>query len=237
MGPWTRTLLALTFAFAVGVSLGDSQDQKKGDRVDVLIKQLGDDDFAKREAAGKALAEIGEPALSALQEAAASGEPEVRQRAERLVQGILDRGTTPRDGEVFLFVNPNSRRCLSVKDGRVVQGPFADAAETSEYWKVVQVGDYFKLVNQESGKVLDLPGNAEQQRLQLIVSEDADESDQLWTFIKVGDHYAIKSRVNGFVAGVSFSATDENSKVIQTELTQNQGQIWRVQRAPSIRKK
>ena len=54
-----------------------------------LIKQLGDDFFDKREAAGKRLEAIGEPALKLLTQAAREdGDAEVRQRAAQLVQNI-----------------------------------------------------------------------------------------------------------------------------------------------------
>ena len=56
-----------------------------------LIKQLGHDDFGKREAATKALTEIGEPALGALQQAKTSDDPEVRLRAEQTIVAIKDK--------------------------------------------------------------------------------------------------------------------------------------------------
>jgi uncharacterized protein (TIGR03067 family) len=77
--------------FAAGVLLADSS--KVAERIDRLIKQLGDDDFAKREAASEELAEIGEPALPALRKAAASTDAEVRRRAEQIMQMIAGRAT------------------------------------------------------------------------------------------------------------------------------------------------
>jgi WD40 repeat protein len=53
-----------------------------------LVRQLGDDDFDRREAASKRLAEIGEPAHDALRRAMDSDDVEVRQRAEIIVAGI-----------------------------------------------------------------------------------------------------------------------------------------------------
>src|SRR5437879_8715626 len=59
----------------------------KDDRIAFLINQLGDEKFTRREAATKALAKIGEPALAALRKAAASHEDiEIRVRASRLVE-------------------------------------------------------------------------------------------------------------------------------------------------------
>src|SRR5437764_11760888 len=62
-----------------------AEDDKEIDR---LVKQLGDDDFKKREAATKRLTAIGEPALDALQKATTSDDPEVALRAKYIVAGI-----------------------------------------------------------------------------------------------------------------------------------------------------
>ncbi|MFO1521141.1 MAG: TIGR03067 domain-containing protein [Kiritimatiellia bacterium] len=54
-----------------------------------LIRQLGDDAFVNREAAGRELSAIGDPALAALKAAATgSDDPEIRIRAEGLVRAI-----------------------------------------------------------------------------------------------------------------------------------------------------
>jgi hypothetical protein len=59
------------------------------ERIDALIGQLGDKEFAKRQAAAKGLEAIGEPALAALRQAAKSSDsPETRRRAEQLIQII-----------------------------------------------------------------------------------------------------------------------------------------------------
>jgi hypothetical protein len=71
---------------------GDSGTEAANDKIDRLIKQLGDDDFAKREAASKELDAVGEPALAALRKAAASNaDPEIQRRAEQAVQAIKAR--------------------------------------------------------------------------------------------------------------------------------------------------
>src|SRR5438552_3974190 len=62
-----------------------AEDDKEIDR---LVKQLGDDDFKKREAATKRLTEIGEPALDAVTKATTSDDAEVRHRAEDILAVI-----------------------------------------------------------------------------------------------------------------------------------------------------
>src|SRR5262249_27588708 len=85
-------VVALALVAGVGSLRGDSGEAAKSDRVAALIKQLGDDAFAKREAASKELEDIGEPALVALRRAAASSEDlEIRRRAESIIQTIATR--------------------------------------------------------------------------------------------------------------------------------------------------
>jgi WD40 repeat protein len=59
--------------------------------IERLIKQLGSDSFAEREAASKALKDIGEPALDALRKATKVNDLEVRLRAELLVEAVESR--------------------------------------------------------------------------------------------------------------------------------------------------
>src|SRR5262245_24554687 len=63
-------------------------------RVERLIKQLGDNSFAKREAASRELETIGEPALPALRKAADTDrDPEIRCRARRVVETLAARAS------------------------------------------------------------------------------------------------------------------------------------------------
>ena len=87
MNAWalaTLTLAMLLFGAAKGTV--------NVSRINALIEQLGDDSFEKREAASKALADIGVPAVRFLRKAAAtSNELEIRRRAERVIQTIAVR--------------------------------------------------------------------------------------------------------------------------------------------------
>jgi hypothetical protein len=85
-------VVALALVAGVGSLRGNSGKAAKSDRVAALIKQLGDKAFAKREAASKELEDIGEPALAGLRKAATSSDdPEIRRRAERIIQTIATR--------------------------------------------------------------------------------------------------------------------------------------------------
>jgi hypothetical protein len=83
------------WAVEPGASEGDS------DRAARLIGRLGSDEFTEREAASKALDELGEKALPALRVAARSEDAEVRLRATVLIREI--EGRRPRGpGELIL---------------------------------------------------------------------------------------------------------------------------------------
>ena len=60
-------------------------------RITALIEQLGDDSFDRREAASKALIDIGVPAVPFLRKATTSKDLEIRCRAERVIQAIAVR--------------------------------------------------------------------------------------------------------------------------------------------------
>jgi hypothetical protein len=57
-------------------------------KAELLIKQLGSNDYYEREAASKALRALGKPALPALRVACDSKDAEVRKRARRLVEDL-----------------------------------------------------------------------------------------------------------------------------------------------------
>ena len=91
-GTFVSAMVALALVAGVGSLRGSSGTAARSHRVAALIKQLGDDAFAKRETASKELEDIGEPALPALRTAATSSDdPEIRGRAERISQSIAAR--------------------------------------------------------------------------------------------------------------------------------------------------
>lgn len=84
-------IVGVVLLAAAGSVLGDSPDERMAARVARLVKQLGDDKFARREAATKELDAIGEPALDALRKAESHEDAEMSRRAKLLVQTITAR--------------------------------------------------------------------------------------------------------------------------------------------------
>jgi HEAT repeat protein len=90
IGPLTVTLLAL-LPWGTGLDAAPPAGGPNAADVARLVRQLGSEQYAEREAASKALGAIGEPALAALNEAALSDDLEVRRRAERLLEALRAR--------------------------------------------------------------------------------------------------------------------------------------------------
>lgn len=88
-------LVALALAGLVSLSAADKPAPKSDPAtIGKLIEKLGSDTFEDREAASKALDEIGLPALKALEKAATSKDAEVRKRASALAERIAGRERT-----------------------------------------------------------------------------------------------------------------------------------------------
>jgi len=87
---WHASALAVALSvLALLPAPSDARDDKtQTEKIAQWIQQLGSDSFAERNAASKALDEIGEPALEALREAMKSRDAEVRRRATALVATI-----------------------------------------------------------------------------------------------------------------------------------------------------
>jgi uncharacterized protein (TIGR03067 family) len=83
------TAVSLLSAFAGKLPAGTSDKHVETERIAGLIKQLGEDSFARREAASRELTAIGEPAVAPLRKVAAtSNDAEIRRRAEQAVRDI-----------------------------------------------------------------------------------------------------------------------------------------------------
>lgn len=79
----------LILVAGVGILRSDLGKEATAERIADLIRQLGDEDFDKREKASLALGKLGESALPELHKVAqTSGDPEVRLRARQLIDAF-----------------------------------------------------------------------------------------------------------------------------------------------------
>ncbi len=114
-GWWSAALLVLTSAAGGGAAEDPA----------ALVRQLGDRAYAAREAAGKALVALGEPALVALRAAAADPDPEVRRRAAAAELAVLRDARFSKATKLELVVVPGGAFDMGSKDdpGRQADEP------------------------------------------------------------------------------------------------------------------
>jgi WD40 repeat protein len=112
-------LLGLAFA-TTGMGQGDGPDKgSQTGRIAGLIRQLGHDEFAEREAASEALEAIGVSALPLVRKASLSNpDVEIRRRAEQVVEKLTARLQLRRleghtNGVVTVALSPDGKVALS----------------------------------------------------------------------------------------------------------------------------
>src|SRR5262245_51293467 len=93
-GGWTYRSMAGAAAAADDEPAKITTTEADADRIARLIEQLGNDNFAEREAASRDLERLGLPALPALRKAAQSPDVETRRRGEALVKKLEKEQTT-----------------------------------------------------------------------------------------------------------------------------------------------
>src|SRR5262249_53300835 len=105
-------LAMVVFALTPAAFAGNDLDDKV---VEQLVRQLGDDDFAVREAATKKLEETGPLALPQLRAAMKSTDLEVRRRAAELVEAIDKRWTRLGHKQALwhVAVSPDGKRFVT----------------------------------------------------------------------------------------------------------------------------
>lgn len=105
---WRRLGVVALVLFGEGMLRGDAIPEAMVEEIPTLIRQLGEDRFARREAASRALVAIGEPALPALRVTLVeSDDAEVRRRARLLLTEImLDVCQSPSTGMPLALIEP-----------------------------------------------------------------------------------------------------------------------------------
>ena len=101
----------------------------------------------------------------------------------------------------------------------------ADPADQRQQWQAVKDGDYLKLVNRKTGKVLDVFEASGEDGAALIGwdAKDEDFDNQRWSWDGKGDDRRLKSKSSGLVV-----AADADGKLVQAKADDAaKGQLWK----------
>jgi RNA polymerase sigma factor (sigma-70 family) len=181
-------------------------------RVAALIRQLGDDAFAKREAASKELEAIGVPALAALKKARASDDPEIRRRATLLHQKIAaalqvfcyEGHASGGDGWVIgVAFSPDGKRVLSSA------GVFGNPPPEN--------GGSVRLLDARTGKLLRCLVHPYARKVAFSpdgkraasTGDGGNQTIQLWD-LQTGENLKGFGPYEGYVYGVAFTPNGKN---------------------------
>jgi WD40 repeat protein len=165
----SRWLAFLVWVLPFFPLVAASPDDKEIER---LVKQLGDDEFEKREEATRRLKEVGEPALDALYKAAASDDAEARRRARAILPGIEDKVY----GEPLCLTGHTSYVCRVVvsADGKRVLTSSDD--KTLRLWDA-DTGEQLRVFEGHTGSV---GGAALSPDGKYVLSGSHDRTVRLW---------------------------------------------------------
>ena len=133
-------LIGMVLLVPTGLLRGAADKETVAARVARLIGQLGDDHYTEREAASSELAAIGEPALAALRQAAASHrDPETRSRAQRVIRVIAERADRNELAKWAGFWKTPAGEWLEIMGDRWSGGAPMSATYTGRIW-IIDIG-------------------------------------------------------------------------------------------------
>lgn len=165
MRPHT-TAVALLLAGAQPAVADPAED---AGRIAVLVKQLGHDEYAKREEASKALEAVGEPALGTLRKAANSDDdPEIRFRANLIIRVVTGRIRAAATKKALEELQGTWSLISYRADGRLIKGE--DESHTFTFkgdkWSIHVGGRLF-----QAGTVTGIEVKEKINAIDLLISE------------------------------------------------------------------
>ncbi|MBA2396794.1 MAG: RICIN domain-containing protein [Ktedonobacteraceae bacterium] len=124
----------------------------------------------------------------------------------------------------YRITNRNSSIVLDVPGGSTANGAginqATDAGTTNQQWQFIVAGSYYRIVNQNSGKVLELNGTTIDQRT------NNGGTNQQWQLVTVGSYYRIVNRSSDKVLEVVGNSLASGAKIDLGNSTGATNQQW-----------
>ncbi len=129
------------------------------------------------------------------------------------------------------LVQTSTGKVLSIADGSDEAAARAvvvkeDAKDKAQEWKMEKDGDFLKITNRKTGKVLDVFEDSKDEGAPIIqYDEKGDDNDnQRWSWVGTGAEKKLKSKSSNLVLDV-----DGEGKVLQKKAEDAaKGQTWKV---------
>ena len=138
---------------------------------------------------------------------------------------------TSADDMIVKIVHVETGKVLAVADNSEEAGARTLLAKDGDgealQWKLVKDGNFLKIVNRKSGKVLDVFGDEKDEGTQIIIWDEKDEGtdNQRWSWVGDGKERQIKSKSSELVLDV-----DSEGRLVQKKADEkSKKQLWRIE--------
>lgn len=144
--------------------------------------------------------------------------------------GLFGAALAADDKKYVKLVHADTGKVLAIADGSDDAGAKAvlakDDGSQGQQWQLVKDGDYYKVVNRKSGKVLDVEGDSMDEGGGIIQWDDKSEGNdnQRWSWAGDGKERRLKSKSSGLVLDTG----DEGAVVQKKADDKAKGQLWKV---------
>jgi hypothetical protein len=144
--------------------------------------------------------------------------------------GLMAAPAAAADAAKYVKLVHNTGKVLAVADNSDEAGAKAvlakDDGSEGQQWQLVKDGDYYKVLNRKTGKVLDVEMESTEEGGAIIQWDDKAEGtdNQRWSWAGEGKDRRLKSKSSSLVLDVG-----EGGVIIQKKADENaKGQLWKV---------
>jgi hypothetical protein len=133
------------------------------------------------------------------------------------------------DGETRRVKSKSSGLVLDVGEGDAIVQKKPDDASKTQLWRAVPVEEKFvKIVNADTGKLLSIEGDSEDNEAKAVLVKEQGNQSQQWRVQKDGDWYKLVNRKSGRVLDVNNQSKEEGGSIIQWDdkADDNDNQRW-----------
>ncbi|MFD9112031.1 RICIN domain-containing protein [Streptomyces bottropensis] len=173
-----------------------------------------------------ALLAVGSPAIASAQSPGGSWTPNplplstIEEQAAAPIVGL-------RNAKSGKFLQPTGNG--TANGTRVVQQPGNDQ-NSSQYWDMIQDGDYFSFENGRSGRNLGIDGASTANGAAAIIANGSGDANQDWVIVPVSggqtDDARLQNRKSGKCLGISGASTDNGAQAAQFTCDGSENQRW-----------